>query len=192
MLEPASFNSNENFILGWYISSDLCKSIIEEQSGKKKLHYENKSSRDVRGYRAMPLIKLSKTLYDEYLTQLDIIKNLYIEKYQFLKEINKFSITKYHNLPFVQLQRYEPNNYYKALHCENYGDMLTVKRTLVFMTYLNSIENDGGTHFPTQNFTCEAKQGLTILWPAFWTHPHVGVPAKNDIKYILTGWYQHD
>jgi prolyl 4-hydroxylase len=192
MPEPASFNNNDNFILGWYISSSLCNSIIEEQSGKKRLFYGKKNNRGFDGYSPMSLNKLSKQLYEEYLIELDIIKNLYIEKYQFLKSINKFSLTNSDNLPHVQLQKYKPNDYYKAVHCENSGEYWNIKRTLVFTTYLNTIENGGGTYFPNQNFTCEAKQGLTILWPAFWTHTHVGVPAKNDTKYILTGWYQHD
>ena len=32
------------------------------------------------------------------------------------------------------------------------------------------------------------KKGLTIIWPAGWTHPHHGLPAPEETKYIATGW----
>ena len=55
------------------------------------------------------------------------------------------------------------------------------------MTYLNDVK-DGGTEFLHQNITTPAKKGLTLIWPAFWTHTHRGVISKTKEKYIVTGW----
>jgi hypothetical protein len=33
------------------------------------------------------------------------------------------------------------------------------------------------------------KKGLTLIWPADWTHFHKGIPAPNEEKMIVTGWY---
>ena len=34
----------------------------------------------------------------------------------------------------------------------------------------------------------DLKKGLTLLWPAEWTHAHKGNLLKADSKYIITGW----
>ena len=64
---------------------------------------------------------------------------------------------------------------------------LNKHRALVFMTYLNDVE-DGGTEFLHQNVYTPAKKGLTLIWPAYWTHTHRGVVSKLKEKYIVTGW----
>ena len=56
------------------------------------------------------------------------------------------------------------------------------------MTYLNDVEN-GGTEFKFQNITTPAKKGLTLIWPAGWTHVHRGQISNKKEKYIITGWY---
>ena len=61
-------------------------------------------------------------------------------------------------------------------------------RLLVFMTYLNDVD-DGGTDFLYQNLTTQAKKGKTIIWPAEWTHTHKGQISEKKEKYIETGWY---
>jgi len=32
-------------------------------------------------------------------------------------------------------------------------------------------------------------QGNTLIWPADFTHPHKGIVAPKETKYIITGWY---
>ena len=56
------------------------------------------------------------------------------------------------------------------------------------MTYLNTLDN-AGTEFYYQKTTTPCEKGLTIIWPAGWTHTHKGVISNVDEKYIITGWY---
>ena len=35
----------------------------------------------------------------------------------------------------------------------------------------------------------DAEQGLTLIWPAGWTHNHRGRISKDKEKYIITGWF---
>ena len=35
----------------------------------------------------------------------------------------------------------------------------------------------------------QPRKGLTVIWPADWTHTHRGVPSPSQDKYIATGWY---
>lgn len=56
------------------------------------------------------------------------------------------------------------------------------------MTFLNNCKN-GGTQFKYQNLTIPAKKGLTLIWPAEWTHTHKGQISIEEEKYIITGWF---
>ena len=66
-----------------------------------------------------------------------------------------------------------------------------MQRILTFTTYLNTIEVDGETEFITQGIKVKPKKGLTVIFPSQWTHPHRGIPAPNEVKYIATGWFSH-
>ena len=67
-------------------------------------------------------------------------------------------------------------------------DEWSSKRLLGWMVYLNNITNKGGTCWPQQNFTSEPREGDLYIWPAAWTHSHYGIPAPQEMKYIMTGW----
>ena len=89
--------------------------------------------------------------------------------------------------PFFNLQKYEPSEGYVQMHCER-GSSSFPMRTHAWMIYLNDIEEGGQTEFPYQNLMEEPKAGNLIIWPSDFTHIHRGIPAPNEIKYILTGW----
>ena len=58
------------------------------------------------------------------------------------------------------------------------------------MTYLNDVDiKDGGsTFFSHYGLEIQPRKGLTLIWPAEWTHAHKGNLLKADSKYIITGW----
>lgn len=186
-MDAARFNSLNNFISGWYISTDLCKKIVQRQAEAEHL-YNPEFQDSNKGYQKLQLEDLSEDLTSQYRKELDKCLDLYFNQYTWLSSIKSFEIWKKKNgRECLQLQKYLPMRYYSATHCENTGNKETANRVLVFMTYLNTLDN-GGTHFPMQNFTAQAEQGLTLIWPAYWTHHHVGVQC-NETKYIITGWY---
>ncbi|NDB06652.1 MAG: hypothetical protein EBX95_13180 [Acidimicrobiia bacterium] len=91
--------------------------------------------------------------------------------------------------PF-NLQHYEPGKHYSMWHPETYGPAHEkFLRAFVFMTYLNDIEVGGETEFFYQRLKVKPKRGLTLIWPAGFTHVHRGCPAPYEEKLILTGWY---
>jgi len=83
------------------------------------------------------------------------------------------------------LQEYEPGDHYKREHCEHGKDFYDNKRILAWMVYLNNC--DGGTRWPTQQYTSEPQIGDVYIWPASWTHSHFGIPSTQK-KWIATGW----
>ena len=79
----------------------------------------------------------------------------------------------------------------------SYGDNPTERdslnslhRIFAWMTYLNDVDiKDGGsTFFSHYGLEIQPRKGLTLIWPAEWTHAHKGNLLKADNKYIITGW----
>ena len=111
-----------------------------------------------------------------------------IEKYKELHpqlaKIESWGVRERYNL-----QKYEPNQAYFGLHCENEGPNFGINRVLVWMFYLNTVTDDGGTYFDNYDLTLNAVEGRCVIWPAYWTHMHRGIVSKTESKYIVTGWF---
>ena len=111
-----------------------------------------------------------------------------IEKYKELHpqlaKIERWGVRERYNL-----QKYEPNQAYFGLHCENEGPNFGINRVLVWMFYLNTVTDDGGTYFDNYDLTLNAVEGRCVIWPAYWTHMHRGIVSKTESKYIVTGWF---
>jgi prolyl 4-hydroxylase len=67
--------------------------------------------------------------------------------------------------------------------------ILTSKRLFVFMLYLNTVNDKGGTEFKYYNHIEKAEAGKLLIWPPDFTHTHRGVVSPTEKKYIITGWY---
>tara|TARA_R100000734_G_C3316160_1_gene108538 strand:+ start:918 stop:1484 length:567 start_codon:yes stop_codon:yes gene_type:complete len=91
------------------------------------------------------------------------------------------------------LQYYPPGGGFKQWHCERarYGSPSypIVQRALVYMTYLNDVNDEGETEFLYQQVKVKPKKGLTLIWPSDFTHTHRGIPSMTEEKYIATGWF---
>jgi len=99
-----------------------------------------------------------------------------------------------YRLGSVNIQKYKQNEGgYFYYHSEIYphprdpaNDAL--HRTLLWMFYLNDVEEGGETEFYFQNLKTKPKQGSMVIAPAGFTHTHRGnMPVSND-KYIFTSW----
>ncbi|WP_417657626.1 2OG-Fe(II) oxygenase [Pseudidiomarina aestuarii] len=92
----------------------------------------------------------------------------------------------------IQAQKYpQGKGNYNYWHCEVYPEKNSVEalhRSLLFMFYLNDVEQGGTTDFYYQNRSIQPKAGRMVIAPGYFTHTHRGtVPESND-KYILTSW----
>lgn len=89
------------------------------------------------------------------------------------------------------LQRYQTGQHFQGIHSERTG-LEGLHRIFAWMTYLNDvdIEAGGSTHFTHYDLEIQPKKGLTLVWPAEWTHAHQGKLLQADSKYIITGWMQ--
>ena len=188
-MKPHWNNKSGNFIGGWYMEDDsLCDKLINYfndsenkivgeiwENNQRSVNPKTKESIDVR-------LNGDMDLSNEYNYHLQDCVREYCKLYEYSTETTCLWDS---SIEVPNIQYYKPGGGFKIWHFEN---PVFTKRLLVFMTFLNDVE-DGGTHFLYQELTCPAKKGLTIIWPASWTHTHKGQISKTNEKYIVTGWY---
>lgn len=92
----------------------------------------------------------------------------------------------------INAQKYEAGKGgYPYWHSEVYpqsGSVDPLHRIMLFMFYLNDVDEGGETDFYYQDVSIKPKAGRMVIAPAYFTHTHRGnVPKSND-KYILTSW----
>ena len=127
----------------------------------------------------------SNELIKSYVDELQQIAKNYIEKFNFCNKTEFWGIVEDFNI-----QYYKPNEAFYEWHCErSTSSFPSCNRHLVWMTYLNDVENEGETEFYHQKIKVKPQKGLTLIWPADWTHTHRGIASKIDEKYIITGWF---
>jgi len=178
---------SNSFIGGWYISKEICDSLINYFKNS-----EEKQTIGLSGYGLDKTIKDSIDLSINYNNFNQPIKSYrdelhkclleYCKKFYYVNEISKFGILENYNI-----QYYKQGGGFKKYHFER-SIPKNSKRVLVFMTYLNDVKN-GGTDFLYQKIKTPAKKGLTLIWPTDWTHTHKSIISNNNEKYIITGWY---
>ena len=176
----------------WYISKKLCDKIIKKINSSNLLPgmmYREGEQTIVKKAKESFEISVEVDSKDEIFveyrqTLMDVIR-LYCKKYPDMDDNAHFGLGERYNL-----QKYPVGGGFKVWHCENDFLSFNYDRCLVFMTYLNDVD-DGGTSFKYQNIDVPAQKGLTVMWPAYWTHTHKGIVSHTKEKYIATGWLNY-
>jgi hypothetical protein len=128
-----------------------------------------------------------ENLICNYVKGLQSVLDPYMEKYKFCNAYARFTITE-----DVNVRCYKPNEGFYQWHTERYNNSYpNASRHLVFITYLNDVDDGGETEFYYQELKVKPRKGLTLIWPADWTHTHRGVTSPTQEKYIVTGWFSY-
>ena len=191
-IKTPTSNLNPNFISSWIIKPlSLCDDLID--------YFELNKANQEKGVTATGLNTAIKDSIDIVITPKEILlpENKIFKKYfEILFECHTDYISQW---PFIKniaqkyeigsfnLQRYEPGQHFKKIHTERSG-IGTLHRVFVFMTYLNDVREGGSTYFSHYDLEIQPRKGLTLIWPAEWTHAHRGNILKKGSKYIITGW----
>jgi hypothetical protein len=121
----------------------------------------------------------------KYHSELQKCVNLYIKKYEACN-IGPIWRTTENSL----LQYYPPGGGYHIWHFERSDAVAPfIYRHLVFITYLNDVNNGGETEFLYQKLKIKPETGLTIIFPPDWPFMHRGNVSLTEEKYIYTGWF---
>lgn len=94
-----------------------------------------------------------------------------------------------HKIYHVNLQRTLPSQGYHIWHNES-ATVESLRRLLVFILYLNDVEDGGETEFLYLSRRVQPKKGRLLLWPTGFMHTHRGNPPLKEAKYVLTGWVE--
>ncbi|WP_286264554.1 2OG-Fe(II) oxygenase [Thalassotalea atypica] len=97
----------------------------------------------------------------------------------------------------INLQKYPQNSgNFNHWHSEHYphpsdGAQKSLHRTLLWLVYLNDVEQGGETEFIYQQARIKPTKGSIVLSPCTFTHTHRGItPVSND-KYVLASWIMY-
>ena len=173
----------ENFIRIYKVNKKICDNLINYH--KLNTEYKVKGSL-LEGVDINIKESIDVNFYNQsnnkHIIEFFEALSLCINKY-----LNEFYLNINVHTDIINLIQYYPvNGGFKIFHFEN-GNMLTKDRKLVYMLYLNDVD-DGGTEFKYQKISLEAKKGNLVIWPAEFTHIHKGIISKTKEKYIATGW----
>ena len=191
--------SNESFIQGCYIPYKICDDVIkyfdehpDRQVSGTILDANDKIADDDSKKKSTDIgfdiirDKEDTRLLSEYLLYLNLCIREYEHKYDRAGLVAEYNI-----IEGMNLQKYEPGEGFKIWHCERNG-LKDQTRCLVFMTYLNDVEDGGETEFLYLKKRIQPKRDRLLIFPAGFTHTHRGNQPISGDKYIITGWLEYN
>ena len=185
-------NLSPNFIGSWIINNSLCNELVVYfENNQGKLHQGATGQNSTVNLDAKNRIDLRISPKEVNLPENKVLKMYFDNLFECYKDFsNEWPylkiIGRHLNIPSFNIGRYETGQHYQAIHCERAG-LGTLHRLFAFMTYLNDVEEGGTTYFDNYNLEIQPKKGLTLIWPAEWTHTHRGNKVIKGTKYMITG-----
>jgi hypothetical protein len=125
----------------------------------------------------------TQNLYNYFFSKLHPCITQYINRYYIFNDNNLSATT-------IKVQKTSPEEGYHVWHYENMSIELSTRK-LVYMVYLNDVEEGGETEFLHQKRRVKPKKGTILLFPPSFTHTHRGNPPLSGDKYAITGWVVH-
>jgi hypothetical protein len=186
-----------NFVGSGFIKPETCDALVQlyEQSPVKTPGgvsegdntVINKSMKD----NTEVFLQTTEPALSPYIKELSTVIDKYKKKYVYsTDQQSSWSLNQN-----IKIQKYLPGQSYHFWHFEKTGVKTYITRHLAFSTFLNHIKDTGacgGTEFYYQKLKMKPKKGLTIIFPAEWTHTHRGIVSHKDTKYLLTGWFTYN
>ena len=175
MIEPRSLCDE----LITYFESNIAKQQVGVSGVGRNLSVKNR--RDI-SIAPNQLDLPGNEVFKLYINSLFTCYKDYLVQWPFLAEIAQ-------NLEMgsFNLGRYQRGQHFQKMHTERM-DLGTLHRVLAWMTYLNDVDEGGETCFSHYGLNIKPRKGLTMIWPAEWTHAHKGNVLLGESKYMITGW----
>ena len=203
---------NENFIMEIpkAFKKGFCKKLINKFENNPKQHSkgvvgDNNKGQKVVAHKVKDDTEIQfdpsflatdwKNDLETITKQVEVNMKKYVERYSFTDDASQLPCG-LHGIADIcleggfNMQRFDPGKGFFTYHCETGADSNSY-RQIVWMIYLNDIEEKGGTLFKYQNMRIAPEAGKMLIWPAGWTHFHKSEVAPKETKYIITGWYQY-
>jgi 2OG-Fe(II) oxygenase superfamily len=170
----------DDLIQLFHASPNKSAGVITNRQGELEVRADAKESIDL----ALPPNAPEPALR-RYIAELQKVVVKYVAEYPWCNEFAAWTV-----IEPVGIVLFPKGGGYKKFHTERVSAALpNAARHLVFMTYLNDVFDAGGTEFLHQKLIVAPRKGLTLIWPADWTHTHRGVVSPSAEKYIISGWF---
>jgi len=160
------------------LSQEISSEIIDLYNSDSKKEFNNKLIFDV-----FDNNNICKLLLKE------IEKNVK----NYTRHLNKNNVINLANFSELKLEKMIIHMYHKNEIINEYKDEDVDNNTskviskLIFLWYLNDVEEGGETEFWQGEYKIKPEVGKMVIFPACWTFPHCEkIPLSCD-KYILTG-----
>ncbi len=186
-----SANLSPTFIGSWIIENQLCDQLVSYYENNQIKQYQGVTSKGIDlnikvrkdiSINPKEISQPGNEIFDEYFQALFECYKDYNDQWPFLATmISKLDIGRFN------IGKYLPGQHFKVIHTER-SSLKTLHRLFAFMTYLNDVDEGGATEFTHYDLSVKPKKGLTLIWPAEWTHAHRGNILLSGSKYIITGW----
>ena len=164
----------QTFIGGWYMSEEICDQILDLYNNNKSLHggvvgtdiinedgkVTSRPHIDAGGKKCTQLrvLKNAQQL-SLYNIHLQAILDSYKQKYEWADQVKYYKIVE-----DMSIQHYTRRGILSLAYGENTGHGFTINRHLVFMTYLNDVENAGTEFLYFPDLKIQPRKGLTLIW----------------------------
>jgi len=118
---------------------------------------------------------------------------LTVDNFEEIGKPNVMNLMRYlFRLAPMNAQKYQQNKgNYGYWHSEIFpqaGENNALHRILLFIIYLNDVDDGGETDFYYQNKSVKPKAGSMVIAPCGFTHTHRGNIPKSSDKFVLTSW----
>ena len=182
------------FIHQGEVSAAVCDRLLEFYTAHPQYHRRGGSDEinsDAASSRDKQCTEISMPHYmtplPEYMQELRVVVDAYVNEYKWATFGAPWAPAE----P-VNIQHYAPHEGFHAWHCERSSAAAQYSgRHLVFMTYLNTVTDQGETEWWYQHVKIKPQKGLTVVWPSSWTHMHRGIASPTEHKWIITGWLNY-
>ncbi len=145
--------------------------------------------------RAYPHVLIGALSPSTFNTSTQQTESLKVENLPQLSDAQLASILqKVFDIDAINLQKYgKGQGNFNHWHSEHYPHptdthQKSLHRTLLWLIYLNDVEQGGETEFLYQQARIKPTKGSIILAPCGFTHTHRGTTPISCDKYVLASW----
>lgn len=170
------------------LEPEFCSSVIDRFEKDEKLHFQGTVGKGVVDLDVKVCTELAISWNKSWY---DVDKIIYESVGSTLQKLTE----KYPGLKFDEVEdegyrvkRYLPNGVDRFDPHVDQGGAHNSHRQLVFIWYLNDVEEGGETYFPYHDIKIKPERGKLVTFPPFWTHLHQGLKPVSGPKYTIGGW----
>ena len=170
------------------IPSENCKKIIELFEKSKHQIETFKTGR--KEYTEIDIDKFDIPWFE---TKQMFISMMKVYMHKFMKDLNikEKDFPPIIDMENIRIKKYLPNDKDEFKTHVDILRALSAKRFLVYILYLNDVEEGGETYLRQQNIKVKPKEGRLLMFPPFWTHPHAGLKPIKGTKYIIMSYLHY-